>query len=156
MIELPGSVPVVAANVRSAARELDCALIEVGDLSLRIGRVNCGRNCREQFLQSLLAFAQALLRELSRRDIARNFRGTDDASGSIPYRRYGQGNINQVSVLAPPHRFEVIDAFAGPDLRQDFRLFVQAVVGYQQRDWPADDFIPGKSEQPLCTGVPGL
>src|SRR4029077_5657081 len=120
MIKLPGHAPLVAAEDWRPAGEFDRDLVEIGDPARSIRRVDRRGNCREQFLQALLAFAQPCLDLLALGDVARDLRGSDNAPGTVADRRYRERDVDEASVLATTHGFKVVDAFAGPDLRQDF------------------------------------
>src|SRR4029079_10867230 len=73
-----------------------------------------------------------------------------------PHGRHGQRNVDRRAVLALPNGFEVLDREAGANASHDFGLSVEAVLGNDDRDRLADDFVGGIPENPLGAAVPGL
>src|SRR5271155_1885710 len=86
--------------------------------------------------------------------VASDFRCADDSSLSISDRRNGQGNINQLPILALPNGFIVFDALAAPDSLQDRLLLVLAIGWDQNRNRLADDFLRKVAENALRAAVP--
>ncbi len=66
MVKLPRDAPFVAADRRSAARQFHSRLIEIGNLALRVGRVDRRRHSRDQLLELPLAVAEPGLGQLQR------------------------------------------------------------------------------------------
>ena len=73
--------------------------------------------------------------------IPHDFRGADNVSSLIFYRRDGQGYINAVSVLVKARSFEVIDPLARPYLRQNQKFIVLEIRRNKERDRLPDDLF---------------
>src|SRR5260221_7790172 len=66
MVQFPRDAPFVAPDRRSAAGQVRSRLIEIGNLAVRVGRVDRGRHGRDQILELLLAIAEPGLGLLQR------------------------------------------------------------------------------------------
>jgi hypothetical protein len=154
-IELPGHAPLVAADRGRAAGELHRRFIVVGDLPLRVGRVDRGGNGCEQVLQLPLAVAQLRLGLLAFADVARDLRCADDCSLVVAYWRYCQRNVDRAAVLVPANGLVVVDPFAAADARENSRLLVEPIRRDQDGDRFADGLLRFVAEQALGPAIPG-
>ena len=87
-------------------------------------------------------------------DVAGYLRRTDHAALRVPDWRDGQRDGQKRTVLAPPHRLEVIDRAARAHLAQDVIFLRKPVGGDDERDGLADRFFSGVAEHPLGGAVP--
>ena len=69
-------------------------------------------------------------------------------------RRDGQRDIDQATVLTPPHGFIVIDPLAPPDPRENPRLLLLPVFGDEDGHRLSHDFMVGIAVEPLGALVP--
>src|SRR5262249_16028693 len=87
-------------------------------------------------------------------DVPRNLGCTDHIAGGIPEWRYGEGNVDQTSVLAPPNAFIMLDAFATSNAFKDGRLFVMSLWRHQDGYGLADHLVRSIPVQSLRALVP--
>src|SRR5271166_6955667 len=82
-----------------------------------------------------------LLRLLSLSDVSSHLRRADHMSGGILNRRYRDGNVELPPILSKTHGFEVIKAFAAPDVGEDLQFLFLAIPWNQSHDRSADHFF---------------
>src|SRR5205085_10157249 len=104
----------------------------VGDGLHQLVQIEFSREHPAQLVDRLRLLARLLLklkqaltlgrRAPSLRYVARYLRRPYDTAIGIKYGRHGEGDINERSIFAHPHRLVVFDALATSDARQDGRL----------------------------------
>src|SRR6516225_4178157 len=87
-------------------------------------------------------------------DIAGDLRGADDTPIGAVDGRYRERNVEQAAVLTPANGFEVIDALAAPQPRQNRCLLLGAIRWDHDCYRPADRFLGGVAEEPFRAFVP--
>src|SRR5690242_10115634 len=80
--------------------------------------------------------------------------GADDAPGRVPYRRYRQGDFDELAVLAAPNGLITLDPPARTQLGEDIDFFVLQVLGDDAGYRLADHLRRGVTEQLLRRGIP--
>src|SRR5262249_38690749 len=88
-------------------------------------------------------------------DVARDLRGADDPPLDVANRRDRERDVEQAAVLAPADGFEVVDALAASDARENFGLFIEPVGRDQDGDRLSDHLCSLIAEQTLGALVPG-
>src|SRR5579862_5782559 len=95
-------------------------------------------------------FNQTLLGFLALSNVAGDLRSADNTTLVILHRGDSEGEVDKRTILAPPHRFEVVHALALPEFGENFRFFFLAVIGDQQRGHGlADGFFGRIAEEAL-------
>ena len=150
----------VSACARASAARRSRA--EFDHLARRHGRARAesdDASCQgEQILHPMAHFPQQQLLPLARllqfADVARDRRGADDPTVRVTDRRGGERNVEEASILAPPHRLELADAFAASDRVEHGQLLVAPVDRNDDRRQIADRFLRPITEQPFGSRVP--
>src|SRR5205085_6942923 len=124
-------------------------IVDVGDRPMNIGHSHNGMLIKRellvrQFLECTFiacqSFVDDLLCTLSFGDVACNLGGTNDSSAAVLGGRDSGGDADPGTVLADANGFEMFNAFAASDSRQDPGLLLHAVRGKQNRNRFADSF----------------
>ena len=87
-------------------------------------------------------------------NVAGDFRGADDVAGSVVDGRDRDRDVDAAAVFADADGFEMIDAFAPADFRQNGGFFVESLGRQQNQNRLADDFVGGVAEDALGGRVP--
>src|SRR3954471_6170652 len=79
-------------------------------------------------------------------NVARDLGQADDLPGRRSDRRDAERDLDQLAILAPPHRLVLLDALAADDTLEDLAGFTEALGRHDQLDTPADGFFGGVAE----------
>ena len=107
-------------------------------------------------LESTMAASRSASRSnaLAAGEIARDLRRADDLARAEIGSARPSARSGSASVLALPHRLEVIDGIAAPHAGEHAIFFLLPIGGHDHADRPADDFGRGVAEQPFGRPVP--
>src|SRR5581483_7023996 len=145
-VQLPGDAPFVATEPGLSPGQFDRRFIVISDLAFRIGGVDRRRDRGQQFLQPLFAPPQRGFGPLTLRNIPRDFRGANDIARRVAYRRHGERNVDQASILALADGFVVIHLLAAADAREDAGFFVETIWRNENGHRLADHLRGGIAE----------
>src|SRR5215213_8792037 len=82
-------------------------------------------------LDNLGLFTQLLLGALALRDVAGDFRGSNDSPVRYLNRRNGERDIQERSILVLPDSLVVLYALSAPEPREDGGFFIRVIRRYQ-------------------------
>ena len=128
---------------------------EVGDCLKRIVDLVRDGGCEPSDGSESLAGMKRGLEFLLLGDIAKNLSGTNDVSAPVFDGRDREGDVNEFTVFPNADGLEMLDSFAGADLRQDLNFIILQLRRDEQRNWAANDLLRLVAKHMLGALIPG-
>lgn len=129
-------------------------LVRPDNASVQAGRRHAKRRVLENLSKTLFAFPQLAFHLQPRADVAGDGGDAYDFAAGISYRRVGNADIAEGTVLLSADRFERADGETGPDPVEAFLHFVGAVGRSQHGNTLSDGFLTGITKQLFAAEVP--
>ena len=108
----------------------------------------------ENGAQMRFALHQRLLRPLRGGDVAGHLRSADQASGAVPHGRNRQRHVDDLAILAPLARLEMLDPLAAFDALQQLEGALPNVAGREAGDRRSDHLLRRVAEHRFRAPVP--
>src|SRR3569833_2508514 len=140
--------------LRSVAQNGFAAWAHLNETALAVGHEDQILRGLENPAALISLLPQRLLGPSALGNVARDHGQADDLPGRRFDRRNAERDLDQLAILAPPHRLVMLDSLATGDTLEDLAGFIEAVGRHDQLDTFADGFFGRIAEDMFGRRVP--